>query len=180
MRQLNGIYTQRFNRRHGRVGHVFQGRHKAIIVQKESYLLELARYVVLNPARARMIRPPEQWPWSSYRATTGLCERPPWLRTDWLLGAFSARRDEAIKRCAAFVADGKNQPSPWENLRNQIFLGSESFVASMQVKIDHSAPLREVPAECKKSPCQNRWPTLPRRTHVMRPSPRPMPPAVIA
>ncbi len=53
MRQLNGVYTQRFNRRHGRVGHVFQGRYKAIIVQKESYLLELARYVVLNPVRAR-------------------------------------------------------------------------------------------------------------------------------
>ena len=58
MRQLNGVYTQRFNRQHGRVGHVFQGRYKAIIVQKESYLLELARYVVLKPVRARMVRSP--------------------------------------------------------------------------------------------------------------------------
>src|SRR5512142_907392 len=56
MRQLNGVYTQRFNRQHKRVGHVFQGRYKAILEQKESYLLELARYVVLNPVRARMVR----------------------------------------------------------------------------------------------------------------------------
>ena len=70
MRQLNGVYTQRFNRRHGRVGHVFQGRYKAIIVQKESYLLELVRYVVLNPVRARMVRNGR----SSYRATAELCE----------------------------------------------------------------------------------------------------------
>lgn len=82
MRQLNGVYTQRFNRRHGRVGHVFQGRYKAILVQKESYLLELARYVVLNPVRARMVRTPDQWPWSSYRATAGLDPAPSWLMID--------------------------------------------------------------------------------------------------
>lgn len=76
MRQLNGVYTQRFNRQHGRVGHVCQGRYQAIIVQKESYLVELARYVVLNPVRARMVHTPDQWPWSSYRATAGLCEAP--------------------------------------------------------------------------------------------------------
>ena len=82
MRQLNGVYTQRFNRQHGRVGHVFQGRYKAIIVQKESHLLELARYVVLNPVRARMVRRPAEWPWSSYRATAGLSDAPLWLTTD--------------------------------------------------------------------------------------------------
>jgi putative transposase len=69
MRQLNGVYTQRFNRQHQRVGHVFQGRYKAIIVEKETYLLELARYIVLNPVRARMVYSARDWPWSSYRAT---------------------------------------------------------------------------------------------------------------
>ena len=132
MRQLNGVYTQRFNRRHGRVGHVFQGRYKAIIVQKESYLLELARYVVLNPVRARMVRSPAAWPWGSYRATAGLCEAPLWLTTDWLLSAFSSRRSAAVARYAAFVAEGKAQPGPWEKLKNQIFLGSDAFVASLQ------------------------------------------------
>jgi len=71
MRQLNGVYTQRFNRAHARVGHVFQGRYKAVIVQKDAYLMELARYIVLNPVRARMVRSAREWRWSSYRATAG-------------------------------------------------------------------------------------------------------------
>ena len=75
MRQLNGVYTQRFNRRHGEVGHLYQGRYKAILVQKESYLQELTRYVVLNPLR-RMVEKLEDWPWSSYPATIGLTKVP--------------------------------------------------------------------------------------------------------
>ena len=92
MRQLNGVYTQRFNRSHQRVGHVFQGRFKAILVEKDSYLLELARYVVLNPLRARMIRQLDQWPWSSYPATCGRVAKPDWLQTDFILSQFSAQR----------------------------------------------------------------------------------------
>jgi hypothetical protein len=88
MRQLNGVYTQHFNQRHGRVGHVFQGRYKGILVDKNSYLLELARYIVLNPVRAGLVRSAKEWPWSSYRATAGLQECPDWLRVDWLLVAF--------------------------------------------------------------------------------------------
>lgn len=65
MHYLNGVYTQRFNRKHGRVGHVFQGRYKAVIVQKESYLLELSKYIVLNPVRAKIVRSAKDWPWSS-------------------------------------------------------------------------------------------------------------------
>ncbi len=102
MRRLNGVYTQRFNRQDGRVGHVFQGRYKAVIVQKESYLLELARYVVLNPVRARMVRAAEQWPWSSYRATVGLCETPPWLTVDWVLAALG--RGEARQYSTTWVS----------------------------------------------------------------------------
>ena len=95
MRHYNGVYTQRFNRRHQRVGHVFQGRYKAIIVQKESYLLELARYIVLNPVRAGMVRNAKDWPWSSYRSTAGFSAPLPWLQTDWILSAFSRRKGEA-------------------------------------------------------------------------------------
>jgi REP element-mobilizing transposase RayT len=72
MRQLNGVYTQSSNRRHARVGHLFQGRFKAILVDSDAYLLELARYVVLNPVRAGMVRKPDKWAWSSYRASMGL------------------------------------------------------------------------------------------------------------
>jgi REP element-mobilizing transposase RayT len=67
MRHLNGLYSEYFNRRHHIVGHMFQGRYKAILVQRESYLLELSRYIVLNPVRAKIVRSFEQWPWSSFQ-----------------------------------------------------------------------------------------------------------------
>lgn len=86
MRQLNGVYAQRFNRRHGRVGHVLQGRFKAIVVDRDSYLLELCRYVVLNPIRAGRVEHIERYAWSSYPATIGLAQCPAWLKTDWVLG----------------------------------------------------------------------------------------------
>ena len=146
MRQLNGVYTQRFNRKHKRVGHVFQGRYKAIIVQKDGYLLELARYIVLNPVRAEMVRSAREWPWSSYRATADMAPGPEWLAVDTLLSAFGQRRAQAVAAYRAFVAAGKNQPSPWAKLKNQIYLGSDAFVNHMQRKVDMEQDLREVPA----------------------------------
>ena len=95
MRQLNGIYTQAFNRCHGRVGHLFQGRYKAILVEKQAHLLELCRYVVLNPVRARPHKRVGAWPWSSYRATAGLAPGPAFLTVDWVLGQFGQRRRRA-------------------------------------------------------------------------------------
>ena len=74
MRQLNGVYTQYYNRRHDYSGHLFQGRYKAIHVDKDTYLLELTRYVVLNPIRARMVTEVGAWPWSSYSAMVGQVE----------------------------------------------------------------------------------------------------------
>ena len=76
MRQLNGVYTVRFNRRYGRVGHLFQGRYKGILVDKSAYLLELNRYIVLNPVRAGMVDSPRKWLWSSYLQTLGLADSP--------------------------------------------------------------------------------------------------------
>ncbi len=152
MRHLNGVYTQRFNQNHTRVGHVFQGRYKAILVQKESYLLELARYIVLNPVRARMVRSARDWPWSSYRATIGEIESPGWLHTNWILSTFAKRKKTAIIRYKEFVSEGKNQPTPWEYLKNQIFLGTEKFVEEMQLKISPEATLSEIPASQKRKP----------------------------
>src|SRR3990172_3746573 len=88
MRQLNGVYTQRFNRRHRRVGHVFQGRFRAILVDRDSYLLELCRYVVLNPVRARMVKRVRDYRWSSYRACAGIGKAPAFLTCDWLWSQF--------------------------------------------------------------------------------------------
>ena len=100
---------------------MFQGRYKAILVQKEAYLLELSRYIVLNPVRAGMIRSAKDWPWSSYRCTAGMAPCPPWLQINWLLSGFSRRKRQAIEQYRAFVAEGKGQPSPWQALKNQIY-----------------------------------------------------------
>ncbi|HXV79694.1 MAG TPA: transposase [Candidatus Binatia bacterium] len=127
MRQLNGIYTQSFNRRHRRVGHLFQGRFKAILVEKESYLLELCRYIVLNPVRVKGRTSPAAWKWSSYRPTAGLVAVPEFLSTDWLLEQFGQNRRVAQKRYREFVRDGIAN-RPWDALKAQIYLGSDKFI----------------------------------------------------
>ena len=150
MRQLNGMYTQKFNHKHGRVGHVFQGRYQAILVEKQAYLLELARYIVLNPVRAGMVRTAKDWPWSSYRATVGQSASPSCLTTDWLLAAFGARKAEAIECYRRFVREGKGQSSPWLILRNQVNLGSKAFVEKVQAHIDGEKELSEIPASQRR------------------------------
>ena len=138
MRQLNGKYTQSFNRTHQRAGHVFQGRYKAILVDKDSYMLELCRYIVLNPVRAGMVRSAKDWQWSSYRAMIGLKNTPEWLETDGVLSNFAGHKAEAVKAYKHFVSQGRGQASPWEALRNQVFLGNEHFVESMQCLLSNN------------------------------------------
>jgi len=151
MRQLNGVYTQTYNQLHNRVGYVFQGRYKAILVEKDNYLLELCRYIVLNPVRAGMVRTVEDWPWSSYRATVGEGEKPEWLDTDWLLALLAKRKSRAIERYKDFVVEGKGQASPWASLKNQIYLGSEAFVEAAQIKIGQDKDLSEVPLSQRRA-----------------------------
>ena len=151
MKYLNGTYTQIFNRVHKRVGHVYQGRFKAILVEKDSYLLELSRYIVLNPVRARMVRAAKDWPWSSYRATAGISQSHTCLTTDWVLSTFGKQRKRAQQLYRDFIQQGKYQPSPWENLKNQIYLGSFSFVDDMQCKLDPEQSLKDIPKLQKQS-----------------------------
>lgn len=150
MRQLNGVYTQAYNRANDRVGHVFQGRYKAIMVEKQGYLLELARYIVLNPVRASMVRSANQWRWSSYRATTGQVLKPDWLNTDWLLASFSKRKGQAVTLYKAFVVEGQGQPSPWLQLRNQVYLGSDDFMTQLNALIDGDKELSEIPSSQRR------------------------------
>ncbi len=145
MRQLNGVYTQYINRSQRRVGHVFQGRYKAILVEKDSYLLELARYVVLNPVRARMVAEAGDWPWSSYLAMIGAAPVPDWLQTDWLLRQFADLRAEARQGYEDFIRAGVGRPSLWEKLRGQVFLGGEEFIQRMQTQVPPTQQLGEVP-----------------------------------
>ncbi|WP_426174006.1 transposase [Massilia sp. TWR1-2-2] len=128
MRQLNGEYTRRFNFRNATVGHLFQGRYHAILVQRQSYLLELSRYVVLNPVRAGMVSGPEAWAWSSFGMTCSDVPPPEWLETDSLLSQFGVERQDAVQSYRAFVAAGRGLKSPMTNLRNQLFVGDDNFL----------------------------------------------------
>lgn len=145
MRRLNGVYTQRFNRRHERVGHVFQGRFKAILVERDSYLLELARYIVLNPVRAGLANAPEDWRWSSYRATAGEEAAPRWLRVDWILDQFGNGDTPAQERYRQFVAAGIGRASPWRDLRGQMLLGTEPFVQALAPRFAAVQGMTETP-----------------------------------
>lgn len=146
MRQLNGVYTQAFNRAHQRVGHVFQGRFKAILVEKGSHLLELCRYVVLNPVRADMAAKPDDWRWSSYKCTAHGGKVPEFLTIDWVLGQFAELRVAARQRYRKFIEEGMTSPTrPWEKLVGQIFLGGERFVARMQEHLGDRQEIKEIP-----------------------------------
>jgi putative transposase len=131
MRQLNGVFTQSMNRKHHRVGHLFQGRYKAILIDKGAYLLELCRYIVLNPVRANMVNSPEEWPWSSWHCMLGNVESSVWLSTDTLLVQFAKDRQKAIQSYIDFVKSGVGK-TVWDTLKHQIFLGDEAFVARHQ------------------------------------------------
>jgi len=145
MRQLNGVYTQRFNRNHHRVGYIFQGRYKAILVERDAYLLELCRYVVLNPVRASMVKDVRQWSWSSYRATAGVQARPPWLSIDWLLSQFGKQRWRCMERYAQFVKEAVNRENIWEGLNQQAYLGGDGFVDRIKSELNGRNDLAEVP-----------------------------------
>ena len=157
MRQLNGVYTLKFNRRYGRVGHLFQGRYKGILVDKSAYLLELSRYVVLNPVRARMVDHPGHWQWSSYLYTLGELPSPDWLATDAMLLQFSQVREQACARFSAFVLQGVGI-NIWLNLKQQIYLGDVQFVEEQQQYIEKpvtGATLSEVPYKQRRKPAKS-------------------------
>ena len=152
MRQLNGVFTQWSNRRHKRSGHVFQGRYKAILVDRDSYFLELARYIVLNPVRAAMVKHPKQWKWSSYGATSGTAETLAWVTTDDLLAQFSKRRAAARRKYQDFVAEGMGKESIWKDLQGQIYLGDDDFVEQMRSKLEEREEDVNIPRIQQRGP----------------------------
>jgi putative transposase len=134
MRELNSGYAQYFNRRHALVGHVFQGRYHAVLVQKQTHLLELSRYVVLNPLRAGMVTSLHEWHWSSYYYMTGEFGAPGWVETDWLLAQFGDDRAHARSAYVAFVMAGRGLLSPLRNVRHQMELGNEMKTDAVTTK----------------------------------------------
>jgi REP element-mobilizing transposase RayT len=134
MRHLNGVYTQKMNYRHGRTGHIFQGRYKSIIIDKQHYLLEVCRYVVVNPVRAGFVELPEEWQWSSYRSFAGFARPRKFLTVEWILKQFSDDVSEAQKLYRNFVLDKFSHESLWQELRGNIILGSNEFVEDVMNK----------------------------------------------
>jgi len=132
MRQLNGIYTQRFNREHQRVGHVFQGRFKAILIEKDAHLLELCRYIVRNPVAAGMVKSAQDWKWSSYQETARLSPKTSLTTTAWVLEQFGGSKERYIQ----FVADALMTDAPLTEATGSNVLGGESFHEEVQKHIN--------------------------------------------
>ncbi len=140
MRQLNGLYARRYNLRYDRCGHVFQARYRSILVEKESHLLSLCRYVDLNPVRARLCRDAGDYRWSSYRAIVGLTAAPRFLSTEWILSRFATNRRLAQTRYREYVAGGMA-----DALAEQVCgerLGSEVL---LRANFGLDMPLPEIP-----------------------------------
>ena len=153
MKDLDGDYASGFNARHLRAGHLFQGRFKSHLVDSETYLLEVARYIVLNPVRARMVAAATEWRWSSYRATAGLMMAPSWLDPQPILQRLHPTSSVlAAAEYRSFVAAATAQtPSPWEKLVAQSFLGSADFLRRIEEHVcqrewshEHPRPQRGI------------------------------------
>ncbi len=125
---LNGVYAQGFNRRHDRAGHLLEGRYKAILVQREAHLLELARYIVLNPVRAGLCDLPEEFRWSSFRATAGFDAVPPFLSVGPLLARFGTDASRCRLGYRQFVAEGIGIAGVPTEPRG-VVLGDDAFLA---------------------------------------------------
>ena len=145
MRQLNGVYTQAFNRRHRRVGHLLQGRYKAILIQKDSHLLEVCRYVVLNPVKARLVQSPKEWKWSSYRVTAGMEKPNACLTTAWILSQFGDREGAAQGRYKKFVREGMEKDTIWKKVKGQMLLGEDAFTERFKNYLKGHKDLKEIP-----------------------------------
>jgi REP element-mobilizing transposase RayT len=173
MRHVNGVFTQAYNRRHGLVGHLLQGRFKSILVDCDPYLLALCRYVERNPVAAKMVRQAGDWPWSSYRAHVGQVPTPEWLDSDglhaYVLGrpaAHARDRARACRRYAALVAQSDPRDADFWNeaLHGQIFLGDEAFAERMRASAQpQRVATRETP-KAQRKPQPVAWPALVART----------------
>ncbi len=130
MQYLNARYTQKFNRRHGRSGHVLQGRFHSVLVEKQAYLLGVVRYIELNPVRAGLVKHPAAWSWSSYRATAGMSIPPDFLYVDWVLSQFHDDPEQAKQAYRLFISQGQDA-DPWKSLQGNI-LGNNAFVKALK------------------------------------------------
>jgi hypothetical protein len=147
MRQLNGVYAQQFNRRHERCGHLLQGRFGAQLVDRDSYLCEVCRYIVLNPVRAGLVSHPREWRWSSFQATAGEMVAPGFLAVSWAQSFGGARtRTEGLRRYTSFIEAGIGQiGTPLDDFRTKPAVGDEAFMARLDAECRHDGRSKEIP-----------------------------------
>jgi putative transposase len=149
MQHINGAYTNYFNAKRKRAGHLFQGRYKSILIEADSYTLELSRYIHLNPARVGASVVPDDYRWSSYKDYIGLRETPKWLNTAFILEQFGTSKVMAGKKYRKFVEElvGKEHESPLMGVVASTILGSDDFVAEIQDRyVDTKLLDRNLPA----------------------------------
>ena len=148
MKHVNGAYTTYFNVKRRRAGHLFQGRYKAILVDKDEYAKQLSLYIHLNPVRAKIVAKPGDYEWSSYRAYTGSACTPQWLHREFILSFFGSKENAARKRYRDFAEGqaGLECPSPFEHVTASTLLGGASFVEWVREKFLKGAQVdRELP-----------------------------------
>ncbi len=147
LHDLNTAYTNYFNRRHDRVGHLFQGRYRSIVVEKDSYLLELSRYIHLNPVRAGMVKKPEAYRWSSYPSylSSGSC--PEWLRREDVLEQVDTNPVKGRRKYRQFVEEGLRREigDPLKAVMGGIALGGETFWEEVKNRVQGLQGQNEVP-----------------------------------
>jgi REP element-mobilizing transposase RayT len=147
---INGAYTTYFNIKRDRSGHLFQGRFKGILVEKDAYCKELSRYIHLNPVRAGMVKAPLEYPWSSYRYFVGRDKKPEWLTMELVLGDFGGEGRTGFRRYREYVERGeaKELESPFKGVIASSFLGSEEFINNIRMKYLENRKIdkRNIPA----------------------------------
>ncbi len=146
MRYLNGVYTQRSNARNKTVGHIFQGRYKAILVDRDEYLLCLCRYIELNPVRVGLVESPEEWEWSSFRQIAGIAEKgEAFLQTDWMLSQFGTSEKVARERYVEYVkSSDAAEDKLFENVVSGAILGRAEFVKQFDEPIWEKDEIEEI------------------------------------
>ena len=146
MRHLNGIYTQRYNRRHGCDGQLFRGRYKAIVVEEDSYLLQLARYIHNNPVKAGIVESPGDYPWSSYNAYISGAKEWGWVCKQFLLSMLKPDKQTSVKAYKAFMAETDDEvENVLEGKKWPSFLGSADFAEWIKAQFYPSKTDDEVP-----------------------------------
>jgi len=149
MQHINGAYTNYFNTKRKRSGHLFQGRYKGILVEADEYALELSRYIHLNPVRIGIVNEPGGYKWSSFQEYAGKRKIPDWLKTAFILGYFDKSEQAAQKKYSLFVEEmiGKEHESPLQQMVASTMLGTPEFVATIQEQhLDGKSPHRNLPA----------------------------------